>query len=244
MKILFVTAGVPSPIGQNYVLHLLKVLSVAHDLTLVSCDLGQSYVADSHEELNSLACVHRVPLSRKSLLLRGIRSLFSLTPVAAQGFRSDAFRSAIAAALKQSDYDLVVFEQLVTGQYVDLARGVPKLLFPVDSVSRLKWQRFHNGANPMRKLAFALDYWMTKRYENRLYSKFDGVLFVSEVDAAYATTNHQVTPSNVFVLPLAVDKNYFTPGESGPDDDLSVVFQGNMFNYINQDAVEWFYRSV
>jgi glycosyltransferase involved in cell wall biosynthesis len=244
MKILIVTGGVPSHIGQNHVLYLLKVLSTAHDFTLVSCDLGESYLADSDRDLDRLARVIRVRKPSKNILLRGIRSMFSLIPVAVLGFRFDSFRDAVAAALKESHYDIVIFEQLVTAQYGYLAHSSPKLLFPVDAVSRLKRQRYETAGNTLAKVAHGIDYWMTKKYENKTYGEFDGVLFVSDADAAYAKKRHQARTSKIFVLPLVVDTSYFTPGPQESNSDLSLVFLGNMFNYINEDAILWFCRAV
>jgi glycosyltransferase involved in cell wall biosynthesis len=244
MKFLFITGGVPSPIGQNHILDLLNMLSGKHESTVVSCDLGESYLADSDIELRSLAHVSCVPLLRRSKLGRVIRSLFTLTPVAVQGFYNAAMQNAIVAALKQTDYDLVVFEQLVMGQYAGLAGDRPKVFFPVDAVSRFKWQRSRNATNPLRKIAFALDHWMTKRYEKRIYRQFDGALFVSEVDATYVLSNRQVDASKVFLFPLAVDTDYFVPSESRSQNRPSLVFLGNMFNDINEDAILWFHRAV
>lgn len=153
-------------------------------------------------------------------------------------------RNAISDAMCNAEYDLVMFEQLVTGQYGHLANGTTKILFPVDAVSRLKWQRFRTEPNPIRKFAFLLDYRMTRRYEKRLYGEFDGVLFVSEADVDYVTANRQADASKVFVLPLAVDTGYFNPRESRKPNEPSLVFLGNMFNYINEDAILWFHAVV
>ena len=244
MKFLFITGGVPSPIQQMHVFDLLTMLSGKHESTVVSYDFAESYRADSDIELSSLANVSRVPLVRRSKLGRVIRSLFTLTPVAVQGSYNVAMQNAIVAALKKTDYDLVVFEQLVMGQYGGLAGDRPKLFFPVDSVSRLKRQLFRNATNPLRKIAFALDHWMTKRYERRIYPQFDGVSFVSEVDATYVLANRQVDASKVFLFPLAVDTDYFVPSESRSDNGPSLVFLGSMFTYNNEDAILWFHRAV
>jgi polysaccharide biosynthesis protein PslH len=244
MKFLFITGGVPSPIGQNHILDLLNMLSGKHESTLVSCDLGESYLSLSDVELRSLAHVCRVPLLRRSKIGRVIRSLFTFTPVAVQGYYNVAMQNAIVAALKKTDYDLVVFEQLVMGQYAGLAGNRPKLFFPVDAVSRLKWQRSRNATNPLRKIAFALDHWMTKRYENHTYRQFDGVSFVSEVDATYVVANRQVDASKVLLFPLAVDTDYFVPSESRSQNSPSLVFLGNMFTENNEDAILWFHRAV
>jgi glycosyltransferase involved in cell wall biosynthesis len=139
---------------------------------------------------------------------------------------------------------VIIFEQLVTAQYGRLTNGAPKILFPVDAVSRLKWQRYRAALNPFRKAAFWADYLMCKRYETRIYAEFDGVMLVSDADANYILENRQLNKSSVFLLPLAVDADYFAPRERNSESGLSVVFAGNMFNYINEDAILWFFRDV
>jgi glycosyltransferase involved in cell wall biosynthesis len=244
VRILFVTGGVPSLIVQAHVLDLIRVLSRSHQLSVICFDMGSSLEAGSKDELGKIADLKCIPLPRKNLAVRAIRSLFSFAPAAVQGFYSDEMKDAILDAMRETQFDLVMFEQLVIAQYGGFASGTVSLLFPVDAVSRLKWQRFCVALNPARKLAFLLDYVITKRYEKRIYSQFDGVLFVSEADVAYVLANDQVDPSKAFVLPLAVDANYFFPCESKIPQEPSVVFLGNMFNYINEDAILWFSRNV
>jgi glycosyltransferase involved in cell wall biosynthesis len=164
--------------------------------------------------------------------------------VAVEGYRSAAMRDAVCEATRYAKYDVIIFEQLVTAQYGRLTNGVPKILFPVDAVSRLKWQRCRASSNPFRKLAFWVDYLMCKQYETRRYAEFDGVMLVSDADADYVLENRQLNKSSVFLLPLAVDADYFAPRERNTESGLSLVFAGNMFNYINEDAILWFFREV
>jgi glycosyltransferase involved in cell wall biosynthesis len=244
MKFLFVTGGVPSLIGQNHILDLLNALTGEYESTVVCFDLGEPHLAHSDGELSRNARVIRVPFARKSRLTRVVRSFITRDPVAVQGFRSVAMQDAITRAMAETKYDLVIFEQLVMGQYAELASGTAALLFPVDAVSRFKRQRSRNASSAVRKIAFAVDRWMTRAYEKTLYPHFDGVLFVSNADAEYTIRNHQADWSRVFVLPLAVDTEYFHPRTTCGPAAPSLVFLGNMFNAISEDAVQWFYRAV
>ena len=244
MKILFVAGGVPSQIGQCHLLDLLTALSKSHQVSVVCCDLGTSAEADAKDGLRKIADLRCVPNPRRSLLSKGICSLWSRAPVAVEGYRSAAMRDAVCEATRYAKYDVIIFEQLVTAQYGRLTNGVPKILFPVDAVSRLKWQRCRASSNPFRKLAFWVDYLMCKQYETRRYAEFDGVMLVSDADADYVLENRQLNKSSVFLLPLAVDADYFAPRERNTESGLSLVFAGNMFNYINEDAILWFFREV
>ena len=243
MKILFVCAGVPSEIGQIHMLQLLNVLARAHHVTVIAFDGHQPYLAGRTGELANLAEVITVPFLRKNLGARVVRSFFSLEPVAVQGASSDEFRKVLARVLAEAKYDLVVFEQLVMGQYAALAGDLPRLFFPVDAVSRRKWQHVQLAANPVKKIVLAVDALMTERYERRIYDQFASVVFVSKRDAAYALEQHQAAPSKLAVLPLSADTHYFAPNGSGAGECLSLIFLGNMCGD-NEDAILWFYRAV
>ncbi|HEY4740913.1 MAG TPA: glycosyltransferase family 4 protein [Candidatus Acidoferrales bacterium] len=244
MKILFVAGGVPSRIGQCHVLDLVEALSKSHELTVVCCDLGTSAEADAKDGLRKIATLKCVPSPRRSLLSKGIRCVWSRAPVAVEGYRFAAMRDAVSEATRDAKYDVIIFEQLVTAQYGRLTNGAPKILFPVDSVSRLKWQRYRATQNPFRKVAFWADHLITKRYETQIYAEFDGVMLVSDTDANYVLENRQLNTSRVFLLPLAVDADYFAPRERSAESGMSLVFVGNMFNHINEDAILWFFREV
>jgi len=244
VKILFVAGGVPSRIGQCHVLDLLIALSKSHQITVICCDLGTSAEADAKDGLQKIADLRCVPSPKRSLLSKGMRSLWSRAPVAVEGYRFAAMRDAVSEATRDAKYDVIIFEQLVTAQYGRLTNSVPKILFPVDAVSRLKRQRFRATLNPFRKIVFWGDYLMSKRYETRIYAEFDGVMLVSDADANYVLENRQLKKSSLFLLPLAVDADYFVPRERNTESGLSLIFAGNMFNYINEDAILWFFREV
>lgn len=243
MRILIVCAGVPSEIGQIHVLQLLKALSREHRMTVVAFDAHKSYLAGRAGELANLAEVISVPFPHRTLGARAVRSFFSREPVAVQGARSDEFRDVLARVFEQAKYDLVVFEQLVMGQYAPLAGHLPSLFFPVDAVSRRKWQHVEMTVNPVKKVVLAADALMTERYERRMYDQFASVVFVSKRDAAYALDQNQAAASKLAVLPLSVDTQYFAPDGSGAGECLSLVFLGNMCGD-NEDAILWFCRAA
>lgn len=243
MKILFITAGVPSEIGQIHVLQLLKALAGEHQITLVAFDAHKGDLAGRAGELANLAEVITVPFPHRTLGARAVRSFFSREPVAVQGAQSEEFRKVLARVFEGAKYDLAVFEQLVMGQYAPLARDIPALFFPVDAVSRRKWQHVRMTANPVKTIVLAADALMTERYERRMYDQFASVVFVSKRDAAYALDHRQAAASKLAVLPLSVDTQYFAPDGSAAREPLSLAFLGNMCGD-NEDAILWFCRAA
>src|ERR1700733_5740360 len=110
MKILFVAGGVPSRIGQCHVLDLVEALSKSHELTIICCDLGASAEADAKDDLRKISDLRCVPSPRRSLLSKGIRSLWSHAPVAVEGYRFAAMRDAVSEATRDTTYDVIIFE--------------------------------------------------------------------------------------------------------------------------------------
>jgi glycosyltransferase involved in cell wall biosynthesis len=150
---------------------------------------------------------------------------------------------ALQRTLRGAQFDAVVVEQLAMAQYRALIKDVPVVLFPVDAVSRLKWQFVVAERNPLKKVAYFADYRLTLAYEHQAYRASDGVLFVSNVDAEYAIANGQVNASRLFVISIGIDLGHFHP-EPGANQAATMVFVGNLENRVNEHAVLWFHHNV
>jgi glycosyltransferase involved in cell wall biosynthesis len=235
VNILFITAGFPSPIGQIHVYNLLKVLCRSHYVSVVCFDIGPSGERVWEEPIRISGEVVRVPLPRRLLILR---------PVAIWTFKCEQMSEAIKTVCRRREYDIAIFEQLALSQYYAATKDIRRVFFPVDAVSRLKAQRIFLSRNPFARLAYSVDYVMTKRYEREVYAKCEGVIFVSGVDSGYTIGQKLADAEKVYVLPNGLDIEYFHPrGDSSPE-EAALVFVGNMTNFTNEHAVLWFYRHV
>lgn len=244
MKILFVSGGVPSPIGQIHLFNLLRSVGKSHDVRVICFRDPNNPSTTQSQDLRSGEDLIAVPLIHRHVIRRALGSVLRRTPIAVETYRSRCLADAISLMCQKEQFDVVVIEQLALGQYFPIVRHIPNLLFPVDAVSRLKAQRCRAAINPFMRIALALDCQMIRRYERYIYHRFDGVIFVSSEDARYAVDIDQIEASRVHVLPNGVDIAYFRPDHFCAENNLSLVFLGNMKNDINEHAVLWFLTHV
>ncbi|MBI4434415.1 glycosyltransferase [Candidatus Uhrbacteria bacterium] len=241
MRILLVSAGVPSPIGQIHLYNLLKVIGSNHDITLICfLDENSPFAAPPPEIVLTGGCT-MVPFVRKNSLRKALRAITTWKPVALETYRSEDMARAITHTCSEHRFDVAIIEQLALGQYAPLVRHLPHVLFPVDAVSRLKAQRYQSTKNPLERLLRFLDYRATKAYERAVYRQFDGVMFVSRDDIRYTVDAGISDTATVYELPNGVDLTYFHPNAHNGQDERSIAFIGNMRNDINEHAVRWFY---
>jgi glycosyltransferase involved in cell wall biosynthesis len=245
MKMLFVSAGIPSSIGQIHLFNLLRGLGGAHDVRVICFDDPGHPRVIQRQDVPWHRNTITVPLVQKHIIRKALTSAFRGTPIAVETYRSRDLADAVLHACRRESFDVVVVEQLALGQYFPLVRHTSSILFPVDAVSRLKGQRCQAVANPLARAVHELDHRMTEQYERRVYRQFDGIMFVSGADARYVVDAGQVDASRVHVLPNGVDLEYFHPGAPHAEGECpSLVFLGNMQNHINEHAVLWFSQHV
>lgn len=244
MKMLLVSGGIPSPIGQIHLFNLLQGIGTAHDVRVLCFDDPNHPRVTQRRDVRRGGDVTTTPLVRRHVARKVLTSTFRGTPVAVETYRSRRLADAISQTCREEQFDVAVIEQLALAQYFPLVRHIPNILFPVDAVSRLKSQRHRAAVNPFVRVARALDCRMTKQYERYVYHQFDGVMFVSGEDARYAVDAGQIDASRVHVLPNGVDLEYFHPDLPRAGGDPSLAFLGNMKNAINEHAVLWFLTHV
>lgn len=244
MKILFITSGFPSRIGQIHLYNLAKVLSQNHELSVISFEPSGSPSYDKKEQ-SFYKRAELIPLKHQNLFVKVFRSVVERTHISVITNRSKDLKNSIEKLCRETKFDLVLFEPLSMAQYSDFATGDQKVLFPVDAVSRLKKQKYEAETRSIKKFIRFIDYLNFESYERTAYNKFKHIIFVSRVDAEYTLRAFPEIPKEkIHTLPIGVDINYFHPKLTEISNELSVAFLGNMRNYINEHAMLWFYREV
>lgn len=90
-----------------------------------------------------------------------------------------------------------------TGQYIENATGIRRILEMTDAVS-LNYERFSKltGARGPRRYIYGLEQQRLKQYEQTVISQFDSTWLISDVDKEYLTESDS---SRVEVIPNGVD---------------------------------------
>ena len=235
MRILFVTSRFPYPPlrgDQAIPYHRLRILSRTHEITLLSFYQSESEL----QGLNNLKpfCKHihtiRLPLWR-SVFNVGLNGLFSQLPLQVLYYRSSEFKKLLGQLLKKNEYDLVHAYLLRIGPYLSEV-PIPKVLELIDSM-QLNWARRVEAESLPGKWFYAEELRRVRNYERTIGNHFDRMLVVSKQDREFIPT------SNVEVVPLGVDTDFFKPSarKAGAH---NIVFSGNMGYSPNIQAVKWF----
>lgn len=142
---------------------------------------------------------------------------------------------------RQNAYDAVVCDFL--GPALNFSPTLRKgaVLFQ-HNVEHLLWERqAHQEIRYWRKLVYAREHRLVKRFEQDLCREFRRVVCVSEEDASVLRQRFGL--GHVFSIDTGVDVDYFVPPVNPPLKQR-LVFTGSMDWLPNMDAMRWFVREV
>lgn len=246
MNILFLTPFLPyPPAGGNRMpaYHLLRTLGTRHRVHLVS------FIDDENEKCHAghlrqfCASVTTVVRRVKSGLMPRAANLFDGTRPYFLGhqFSTAEMRAAIKDICSRNSFDIVHANTMAMGQYVDVMSGKGLVLNAVDSSTRNYWQQWHSPLGFRGRATSFIDWLKIRLWEPALYRRFDKVMLVSSVDAAYMHTHCGALP--IATVPLGIDTETLQPIEIA-EDAMEMVFVG-FLNYIpNDDALRYFCADI
>ena len=175
-------------------------------------------------------------------LLRNL--LCTRLPYVLDKYRCLPMQAAIEEAAREERCDLLICDFLTPSVNMP-PRGtlaVPTILFQ-HNVESLIWKRTAQNATGLVRQTYFRDQWRRIRdFEAKAGAAFDGVVTVSEDDAAILRNEFGL--KNVLgAVPTGVDTEHFqaVQGDRAPH---SLVFLGSMDWMPNIDAVQWFADSI
>ena len=142
---------------------------------------------------------------------------------------------------QRNSYDALICDFL--GPALNFAPAARKkaVLFQ-HNVEHVLWERqAQQEKRPWRKLVYAREYRLVKRYEEALCRDFRRVICVSGEDADVLRKRFGL--SDVYSVETGVDIDYFTPSASPPM-PRRLVFTGSMDWLPNIDAMTWFVEEI
>ena len=120
--------------------------------------------------------------------------------------------------------------------------GTPTVLFQ-HNVEAMIWQRHAEVPQSIVRRRYMLEQWRRmRRFEGDMCRRFDGVIAVSEQDAAVLERDYGLR--GVTAVPTGVDVDYFrltSPHDRRPHE---LVFTGSMDWMPNDDAMIWFFEDI
>ena len=249
MRILWTKAGGVLPLdtgGRIRSFQTLKQLALRHEITLHL--FYEQFAGDEHSSLNST--FHRVvPVPLRIPRRGGLTDslLFARCQISGQPYTmakwyTPTVRKSLAELLGANRYDLIVCDFLHPAGILPWSAPCPKVLF-THNIEAEVWERqLGITSNPVRKLAFWLEYKALARAERRYIRMADHVLAVSERNADFI---RRLVPANkVSTVPTGVDTDYFRPDPEKESREPEMVFTASMDWMPNEDAVLYFARDI
>ena len=117
------------------------------------------------------------------------------------------------------------------------------ILSAVDCYSMYIERKLENETSKIKRIFGKMELSRANAFEKAYYPKFQSVIFVSDVDRAYALKVFKI-PDNLEAIPLGVDANYFSPGNPELEEEKTIIFTGNMTYPPNKDASLFLLREV
>jgi glycosyltransferase involved in cell wall biosynthesis len=192
-------------------------------------------------------CAHAYPIDFTSTPKDSIRfgaqlaaGLFDPVPLAVSRFRSAAMRDKIAELTAAVRFDRVVCDFLVPAvNFPSLQRTV---LFQHNVESTIWRRRIEHARNPIERAYLKMQASRMLTFEGRVCRAVDGVIAVSDLDAA--AMSEQFGVERVGAVPTGVDLEYFLRPREAPAADNDLIFIGSMDWAPNVGGILEFVRST
>lgn len=245
LKVLFLSAWFPAPPDNGSrirVYNLLRSIAERHELALLSFvrsgETGSGTALESIcPGLETVPWKAYDPNRSKSVL-----GLFSLTPRSLVDTYSPIMAERARNIGARQVFDAVIASTIEMAQYALMVPAKAHILEEHNFTTRVmreQWER------QTRRLARAR-YWLTwekyRRFEARLYPKFDAVTMVSPLDCQ-AVRNWVPLAPRVELIPNGIDLREYPWGDIIADRD-TVIFPGSITFPANHDAVGYFLTEI
>lgn len=249
MKILFLTSSFPYPPTdgvKNTTYNLFRQLSKRHKIFLLSFYTTPSEINEQNILQVAKYCeiLGLLPIKRKgSILFRGLKNIFGKEPSFCGDFRSRLFEEVIFDFGKNQKADILHLDTINMSSYAEAIDGLmPKIASFYDSISLALRDEiiFFPYEGILKKFYRFLEFLNVRKYERRIYPRFDKCYVTSYLDRAYLFGLNAKIDAQV--IPVGIDTEYFKPMDL-PEEDATLCFTGALGGG-NENYALWFIRNV
>jgi polysaccharide biosynthesis protein PslH len=249
MRLCWIKAGGFVPLdfgGRIRSFQMVKELARRHAVTVLT--FYPSMENDAHGELAPLfeeliTVPLRLPKQRsRDDYVDYVRLLAAAHAYSMQKYYRPELRQAVSELFSRKSFDAIICDFVYPAGVLDWDSKTPIILF-THNVEAEVWERqYRVSSNPLRKLAFWLEYKRLTHAERYYAQRAAHVLAVSESNREFFG-RYVGSAEKVTLLPTGVDTDYFRPSPDAPR-DRSLVFTGSMDWVPNHDAMEYFYQVI
>ena len=228
MNVLIVSRCFPYPLHHGdrlIVAHLVEELRErghCFDMTafyLDDQDLDQ--IPRCTQQVRYFEAVKERPRSWMDYLKRLIRPI----PGSADRCWNPAMWRAVERLLRTRRYDLIhFFGGIQVYEFQGVCKHLPCIITPYESFALFLEREVSAASGLLERLRLRTMLRVTRRYEKRIYERFERVALVSANDAEYLLALNPRLPT--VVIPNGVDLEYFKAGGLSPN-KATLVFLGN-----------------
>lgn len=236
MKILIIATRPPYPPDDGIaipVYELTRALHARHEVTLAVFARDPAGATEAlnhlHRVAASVALLPMQPLARY-LLPPAWPHLAAGVPLSTFPYTAAAAAAAVARLAR--DADGIVAHLVHSAAVVPEARRPSACLIAQDVVHTQIEQNLRFVRAPARRLYYALDARLMRRYERGRYQEFGVCLVVSEAERRRVLALDPSIPA--VVTPNGVDTEYFAP--SATEGGSAVVYLGALSGHRNEEA--------
>ena len=243
---MIIGSRIPWPLrdgGAIATYNLLKGLSDAGvEVSYLSLNTNKHFADDEimQKQWGFLEMVGYRNIDTSVKLWPALRNLFTDKSYNIERFMTPEFRADILEELNDKPYDLIHFEGLFVAGYAEgLDCSIPKLLRQHNIEYKI-WESLADTCRPgLKKWYLHLLSRRLKRFEQNIVHRFDAVVSITEddkkaIDAMGFKGLSDSIPAGIETKPLP----------ETPVDFNTVYHVGSMEWMPNQEAMEWFHKSI
>ncbi|MCX6247410.1 MAG: glycosyltransferase family 4 protein [Bacteroidetes bacterium] len=239
------------PIAMNMIVegliragHSVKVLAV--NSNKYSVDI--SSIPEDYRTKTGIELVY-VDLSIRPLA--AFRNLFSTRSYHVERFISRDLENALIRILQSEKFDIVQFEMLYMSPYAGIVRKYSdaRIVLRAHNIEHLIWQRVAaTTKNPLKRLYLNSLISKLKKYECSVVRQFDGIVAITEQDAAFFRSSgcwpeNSVEKRPVIAIPFGIDPELFRDIDKEPE--FPSLFSIGAMDWIpNREGIWWFLEQV
>jgi polysaccharide biosynthesis protein PslH len=240
MRLFFILPRVPYPTEKGDKLrafHQIKHLSKHHEIILCALNDGTLHEDAIPVLKKYVKAIHIIPISKFSIALNLIKTLFSAKPLQVGYFYNASSAKKIHALIKQYKPDHLFCQLIRVAEYAkDIP--IPKTLDYQDVFSKGVERRLVTSPFYLKPF-LKIEYNRLLRYEHDAFEAFDNKIIISEPDRDLIPHPRR---DEIVVVANGVDADFFSPMEAEKEYDL--VFTGNMGYPPNIKSAEFLVNEI
>ena len=240
-KILLICHDIPSmTVGATLpIYHLIKNLGRKYEITLISFDSKKHHIEEIEDYLaDHLSLDIPEYLDISSQLKYTVKNMLSIDNIRTRSILNYYYHPQMKRLIdKHYDDADVIITDMPMAFYVKNS-SLPKIVYAFDAVSDYNHRMYLKSESITSKMYWYMNYLKIHNYE-KVYNNFDSCILVNRKDKNILEKDIHIPLS---VVPNGVDTEFFK--NESVDDEVKLVFLGDMSTPPNNDAVKHFVDKI